>query len=303
VLSAHARDIQAGPYDQFLQTDASINRGNSGGPLFNADGKVIGVNTVILSPTGGNIGIGFAVPSVMAQPIVQQLIETGEVKRGFIGVTIQGVTEELADTLGLDAARGALVSEVQEDTPASKAGFQAGDVILEFDGQPIEAVRDLPRQVAATEIGKKVDAVVWRDGKRMTLGLEVARKPDDVRAEAPQRTPQRAEPEERRYGLALAPLTPEVRSRLGLSADVETGAVVTDIEPGGVADAAGLSTGDVIVEVNQQPVNGPADVIEQLEKARADGQNNLLLRILRGESHIFVALPLATNGEGSGRGG
>jgi serine protease Do len=303
VLSAHARDIQAGPYDQFLQTDASINRGNSGGPLFNADGKVIGVNTVILSPTGGNIGIGFAVPSVMAQPIVQQLIETGEVKRGFIGVTIQGVTEELAETLGLDAARGALVSEVQEDTPASEAGFQAGDVILEFDGRPIQAVRDLPRQVAATEIGKTVNAVVWRDGKRMTLELEVARKPDDVRAEAPQKTPQRAEPEERRYGLALAPLTPEIRSRLGLGTDVESGAVVTDIEKGGVADAAGLSAGDVVVEVNQQPVTGPAEVIEQLEKARGDGQNNLLLRILRGESHIFVALPVVTNGSGNKKGG
>jgi serine protease Do len=303
VLSAHARDINAGPYDQFLQTDASINRGNSGGPLFNADGKVIGVNTVILSPTGGNIGIGFAVPSVMAQPIVQQLIETGEVKRGFIGVTIQPVTEQIAETLGLDTARGALVSEVQEDTPASEAGFQAGDVILEFDGQPIQAVRELPRRVAATEIGKTVNAVVWRDGKRMTLELEVARKPGDVRAEAPQATPQRSEPEEKRYGLALAPLTPEIRSHLGLGANVENGAVVTDIEPGGVADAEGLSTGDVVVEVNQQPVNAPEDVIEQLEKARAEGQKNVLLRILRGESHIFVALPVVANGTGNKKGG
>jgi serine protease Do len=303
VLSAHARDINAGPYDQFLQTDASINRGNSGGPLFNADGKVIGVNTVILSPTGGNIGIGFAVPSAMAQPIVQQLIETGEVKRGFIGVTIQPVSEQIAETLGLDAARGALVSEVQEDTPASEAGFQAGDVILEFDGEPIQAVRELPRRVAATEIGKTVNAIVWRDGKSMTLKLKVARMPGDVRAEAPQTTPQRSEPEEKRYGLALAPLTPEIRSRLGLGADVETGAVVTDIEPGGVADAQGLSAGDVIVEVNREPVNDPADVIEQLEKARAAGQNNLLLRILRGDSHIFVALPVAANGTQGKRGG
>jgi serine protease Do len=302
VLSAHARDIQAGPYDQFLQTDASINRGNSGGPLFNADGKVIGVNTVILSPTGGNIGIGFAVPSVMAQPIVQQLIETGEVKRGFIGVTIQPVTEQIAETLGLDAARGALVSEVQEDTPASEAGFQAGDIILEFDGQPIQAVRELPRRVAATEIGKTVDAAVWRDGRRMTLQLKVARMPGDVRAEASQTIPQRSEPEEKRYGLALAPLTPEIRSRLGLSADVESGAVVTNIEPGGVADAEGLRTGDVIVEVNRQPVDAPTDVIEQLEKARAAGQNNLLLRILRGDSHIFVALPVNANGKNDKRG-
>ena len=303
VLSAHARDIQAGPYDQFLQTDASINRGNSGGPLFNADGKVIGVNTVILSPTGGNIGIGFAVPSAMAQPIVQQLIETGEVKRGFIGVTIQPVTEQIAETLGLDAARGALVSEVQEDTPASEAGFQAGDIILEFDGQPIQLVRELPRRVAATEIGKTVNAVVWRDNKRMTLELKVARMPGDVRAEAPQTTPQHSEPEEKRYGLALAPLTPEIRSRLGLGADVENGAVVTDIEPGGVADAEGLRAGDVIVEVSRQPVNAPTDVIEQLEKARTAGQNNLLLRILRDNSHIFVALPVGANGTQDRRGG
>lgn len=296
VLSAHARDINAGPYDQFLQTDASINRGNSGGPLFNINGEVIGVNTVILSPTGGNIGIGFAVPSSVAQPVVEQLVETGEVRRGFIGVTIQPVTEQIAEALGLDATRGALVSEVEADTPAGRAGFRAGDVILEFDGKPIREVRELPRVVAATEIGRTVPVVAWRDGARITLDVEVARRPGDVQAEAPQQAPDgRTQPEEGRYGLSLAPLTPEVRNRLGIAAEVESGVVVTSIVPGGVADGEGLRDGDVIVDVNRQAVSTPAEVIEQLEKARSAGQNNVLLRIFRDEGHIFVALPVIAN--------
>ncbi len=296
VLSAHARDINAGPYDQFLQTDASINRGNSGGPLFNTDGEVIGVNTVILSPTGGNIGIGFAVPSSIAQSVVQQLLDTGEVRRGFIGVTIQPVTEQIAETLGLESEQGALVSEVEPNTPAAKAGFRPRDVILEFDGKPIREVRELPRVVAATEIGRTVDVVAWRDGGRVTLNVEVARKPgDDVEAEAQEGPGTGTEPAEGRYGLSLAPLTPELRERMGLAASIESGVVVTNIVPGGIADGEGLRDGDVIVDVNRQAVRAPAEVVEQLEKARSSGQNNVLLRIFRDQGHIFVALPVVAD--------
>jgi serine protease Do len=301
VLSAHARDIRAGPYDEFLQTDASINRGNSGGPLFNTNGEVIGVNTVILSPTGGNIGIGFAVPSSVAQLVVQQLVETGEVRRGFIGVTIQPVTEQIAETLGLDAARGALVSEVEANSPAGQAGFQAGDVIIEFDGKPIREVRELPRVVAATEIGRTVEVVAVRNGEPVTLDVEVARRPGDIQAESREETPdERTEPEESRYGLALAPLTAETRDRLGIGPDIESGVVVTSIVPGGIADGEGLRGGDVIVEVNRKPVGAPADVIAQLESARTAGQNNVLLRVFRDEGHIFVALPVIANSAGGG---
>lgn len=301
VLSAHARDIRAGPYDDFLQTDASINRGNSGGPLFNTNGEVIGVNTVILSPTGGNIGIGFAVPSSIAQPVVQQLVETGEVRRGFIGVTIQPISKEIAEALGLEAAQGALVSDVEENAPAARAGLRAGDVVLEFDGKPIREVRELPRVVAGTEIGKTVEVVAWRDGERVALDVEVARRPEDVRAEAQEETPnERPKPEEGRYGLTLAPLTPEIRDQMGIGAEVESGVVVTSIVPGGIAEGEGLRDGDVIVEVNRRSVGAPADVIEQLEGARTAGQNNVLLRIFREDGHIFVALPVSTNTGGGG---
>ena len=169
IISARNRDINSGPYDDFLQTDASINRGNSGGPMFNLDGQVIGVNTAIFSPSGGSIGIGFAIPSNIAGPIVRQLIDTGEVKRGWIGVRIQEVTPEIADTLGLDKASGALVASVIGEGPAEAAGIRTGDVILEFAGRPVEEMRSLPRIVADTDVGQTVPVKVWRDGKEQTV--------------------------------------------------------------------------------------------------------------------------------------
>lgn len=289
VLSAHARDIRAGPYDNFLQTDASINRGNSGGPLFSSDGKVVGVNTVILSPSGGNIGIGFAVPSSMAQPVVRQLLATGKVTRGFIGVTIQPVTDDIATALGLDRARGALVAEVHADSPAVDAGFAAGDVILRFAGNAVDQVRDLPRIVAATEVGKTVDVRVWRDGQEETLQVKVGERPAEQSRAMQDRG---GEQQPARYGMTLAPLTPETKASLGIDDDaIKGGAVVTGVASGSPADDRDIRTGDVIVEVNRKPVSGPDDVVREIESAGESGRKNVLLRIYRDGGYAFVALP------------
>ena len=189
IISAHSRDIGSGPYDSFIQTDAAINRGNSGGPLFNMDGKVIGVNSAIYSPSGGSVGIGFSIPSVMAQHIIEQLRENGEVKRGWLGVQIQTVTEELAEGLRLDEPSGALVSSVSKGGPAEKAGVKVGDVILEFNNRKVPEMRKLPRMVAETPIGREVDVVVWRKGKKKTVSVDLGQLPDDVvAAVAPSKT-------------------------------------------------------------------------------------------------------------------
>src|SRR5690606_27390735 len=264
IISARQRDIKSGPYDDFIQTDTSINRGNSGGPLVGLDGKVVGIATAIFSPSGGSVGIGFGVPASLATSIIDQLREFGETRRGWLGVRIQSVTDEIAESLGLTDARGALVAAVTPAGPAEQAGIQPGDVILSFDGKRVERMRRLPRIVAETRIGRDVQAEVWRKGETKTLSITVGelKEPDDTETAAVAQDGEK--PEEvmvASLGLSVAPITPELRSRHEITEDV-TGLVVTGIEPGGPAEDKAIQVGDVIVEVNQDPVAEAADVLK-----------------------------------------
>ena len=288
IVSARARNIQSGPYDDFIQTDAAINRGNSGGPLLDMTGKVIGVTTAIFSPVGANIGIGFAIPSALARPIIQQLRESGEVRRGWLGVQIQPVTPEIAEALGFDSAKGALVSEVTKESPAQKAGIEVGDVILSFAGKSIEEFRDLPITVAQAPIGQQAEVKIWRDGKTLTLSPEIAR----LRSSAPAQDTSEGHTEQSdALGLSLAPLTPEVRQRLGIAKDLQ-GVAVVGVKPGSTAESAGLRPGDIVTQVGRQKVESPEDVAEAVSKAREAGRDTVLILRSRDETQSFVAVPL-----------
>ncbi len=298
IISARDRDIRAGPYDDFIQTDAAINRGNSGGPLFNLDGQVIGVNTAIISPSGGSIGIGFAVPSDLTQQVVEQLREFGETRRGWLGVRIQEVNDELSEALGLDAPTGALVASLTPDGPAEEGGIQPGDVILRFDGREVEEMRDLPRMVAETPVGKSVRVVVFRKGKTETILVQLGRleNQEALAAAAVPDAGSPAGPEETEItagGLSVMRLTPSVRSRFGIADDV-TGVVVSSVTSDGPAADKGISDGDVIVEIGQEPVSDPADVATRIEEAAEAGRSSVLLLIQSGGDLRFV--PLAIDG-------
>ncbi len=292
IISARGRDINSGPYDNFIQTDASINRGNSGGPLFNLDGKVIGINSAIYSPSGGSVGIGFAIPSSGAQPIINQLIKYGEVKRGWLGVHIQKVTEEIAETLGLKKATGALVASLNKDGPAEKSGIKAGDVILELDGKPVPKMRKLPRIVAETEVDKPVDVIVWRDGKKVTVKVIIGRLDEDQVAAAKSGEKDKGgdkmvDP----LGLTLAEISPATRERFKLD-DEARGVVVTEVADDGVAFEKGIRPGDLIVEVSQDEVTSPDQVIAKIDAARKDGNKRVLL-LIEGQTGLrFVALSI-----------
>ncbi len=295
IISARGRDINSGPYDNFIQTDASINRGNSGGPLFDLEGKVIGINSAIYSPSGGSVGIGFAIPSSGAQPIISQLIKYGEVKRGWLGVHIQGVTEEIAETLGMDKAMGALVASLIKEGPAEQSGIKAGDVIIEFDGKPVPEMRKLPRIVAETEVDKPVKVIVWREGKKVTVHVTIGRLDEDqVAAATPgeEQTPDKSgdklvDP----LGLTLAEITASLRERFKLD-DEARGVVVTEVADDGVAFEKGIRPGDLIVEVSQEEVSTPDQVIEKIDVARKDGNKRILL-LIEGQSGLrFVALSI-----------
>ncbi|MGE3934718.1 MAG: DegQ family serine endoprotease [Rhodospirillaceae bacterium] len=288
IVSARARDIHAGPYDDFIQTDASINTGNSGGPLFDMSGKVVGVNTAIFSPVGANIGIGFAIPAAMAQPIVRQLRETGEVKRGWLGVQIQAVTPDVAEALDLEPPRGAIVAQVTEGSPAAKAGIEVGDVILSFAGSEVEKLRDLPAAVAQAPIGKPAEVAVWRDGERITVNPEIARLQPNETEHAAAGRPQA---DKATLGLALAPLTPENRRQYGVGED-QRGALVTDVSPDGPAARSGMRRGDVIVRVGRDTVASPQDVADALRKARDNGRDRVLILRQRDDTQQFVAVPV-----------
>lgn len=294
IISARGRDINAGPYDDFIQTDASINRGNSGGPMFNLAGEVIGINTAIFSPSGGSVGIGFAIPSSTAEPVISQLIKSGAVKRGWLGVHIQAVTEEIAETLGLKKAEGALVANVIEDSPAAKGGIKSGDVILEFDGKNVHDMRSLPRIVAETEVGKPVDVSIWREGKPATVKVAVGELKDDGKqASSEQGSGSSAGPGGEltidELGLTLSPLTDKVRERFKLKADAK-GVVVTKVEAEGPAGAKDIRPGDVIIEVSQEEISTPAEVRTKIAAAKKAGRKSVLLH-LEGQNGLrFVAV-------------
>ena len=311
IISARGRNINAGPYDNFIQTDAAINKGNSGGPLFNMKGEVIGINTAIISPSGGSIGIGFAVPTELAQNIVNQLIEFGETRRGWLGVRIQPVTDEIAESLGLDSARGALVSGVVAGGPVDNGEIRAGDVILAFDGVPVREMRDLPRAVAESPVGKAVDVTVLRDGKEQTVQVTLGRLEDSPADEQVEEgaAPEGQEPmpdgdqgEEQNgevqsgpaiaLGMTIAPLDDERRAEFSIDDSIE-GVVITEVEGGSAAAGKGLKPGDVIVEVAQDFVDNPTAVRERIDALKAEGRRNVHLMIADPTGALrFVAVPL-----------
>ena len=294
IVSARSRNINAGPFDDFIQTDAAINRGNSGGPLFNIRGEVVGVNSAIFSPSGGNIGIGFSIPSALAEPVLKQLREFGRTHRGWLGVKIQHVTDELAESLGLRKAAGALVLDVNKESPAEDAGVKAGDVILEFDGKDIDEMRRLPRLVAETKVGKDVSIVVWRDEKQKRLSVKLGELEEEtVDAIDTSSGDEPADSSELKtsewMGAEVATLSSAYRKQLGLEEDVD-GVVITRIEPNTVAFDAKLQRGDVIIEANMEPVRTVSELKEAVDGARKDGKAHALLRINRRGSVSFITI-------------
>ena len=291
IISAKQRDINSGPYDDYLQTDAAINKGNSGGPLFNMDGDVIGVNTAIISPTGGSIGIGFAVPSDSAISVIDQLKQYGETRRGWLGVKIQSVTEDIAETLGVPESTGALVASVTPDSPAAHAGIEAGDVIMKFDGKEVSSMRGLPRLVAQAPIGKTVDVEALRKGEKKSFKVVIGRLVEDEKAAETSQSGERA-PDNALIGLRLAPLTDELRQKHGIDQNV-TGVVVTEVDPQSPAAQKGVKVGDVIVEAAQEQVSSVEDIAKSIDKVRKSGRKAVLLRLEDGKGDLrFVAVPL-----------
>ena len=296
IISARARDINAGPYDDFLQTDASINRGNSGGPMFNLAGEVIGINTAIYSPSGGSVGIGFAVPSSLARPVVEQLRDYGKTRRGWLGVNIQSVTDEIAESLGLDKARGALVARVTEQGPADKAKIQQGDVVIRFDGKEVTDMRRLPRLVAETPVDKNVKVVVWRKGKEVALDVKLGElEENDQVAAAPRgtkpTTPMPSAPSVDALGMQLSQLTPELREKFEVNEKTK-GVLVTKVDEGSTAAERGIRAGDVIVEVAQEEVTAPAQVAKKVTEANTQGRRSVLVMVERQGEQRFVGLPV-----------
>ena len=292
IVSATGREIGSGPYDDFLQIDAPINRGNSGGPTFNMKGEVVGVNSAIFSPSGGSVGIGFAIASNLAKQVVADLKDDGKVERGWLGVQIQGLDEDLASNLELSKPHGALVSEVQPDSPAEAAGIRQGDVIVSFAGKPIDKVGQLSRAVAVVAPGTKEELVVWRDGKEKTLEAVIAEMPNQDQVASNE--PAHQEAEQPKLGLALAPLTPDQRQRMGIDAKLQ-GVLVTQVQPGGPAEAKGIQAGDIIVSIDRKPVHEPKDVVAAIRKAHESGAKSVLLYVSRDGNEHFEAVPLATS--------
>ena len=295
IVSARNRDISQGPYDTYIQTDAAINKGNSGGPLFNMAGEVIGINTAILSPTGGSVGIGFAVPSSLATNIVDQLKEFGETRRGWLGVRIQSVDDATAEALGLGTARGALVAGVDDKGPGKPAGLEIGDVVVKFDGKEVKDSRDLPRIVAATPVGKDVPVTVMRKGKELVKTVKLGRLEDGEKVQpASARTP--AEPAKpavtTALGLEFSPQTEELKKRYSIK-DGTKGVVITKVEPNSNAADKRISVGELIVEIGQEAVNSPEDVTKCLDALKKEGKKSALLLVSNAQGEVrFVAVAM-----------
>jgi len=293
IVSARQRDINSGPYDDYIQTDASINRGNSGGPMFNMDGQVVGINTAIFSPSGGSVGIGFAIPSNLAKPIIAQIKQFGKARRGWLGVRIQTVSPELAEGLRLKEPKGALVASVTKGGPADKAGIQQGDVVLKFDGKEITQMRGLPRIVAETDTGKVADVVLWRKGAEVTLKVAVG----ELTEEAEQKTLASVEPAPSAaatidlLGLKLSAITDELRKKFQIPADAE-GVVVVEVAQQGPAAEKDMRAGDVIAEVDQKAVTSPEDVGQRVKAAQDNGYRVVTLLVNRGGEFQWIALKI-----------
>jgi len=298
IVSARAREL-SGRYDDYIQTDASINKGNSGGPLFNLDGEVVGVNTAIIAPSGGNVGIGFSIPANLARNIAEQIKEYGRVRRGWIGVQIQQVTDDIAENFGLDRARGALIADVVAGGPADKGQLRKGDIVLSFNGREVPDSRKFPRIVAESRVGDTVDAVIWRSGKRSTLKIKVLENQEPEKQNAAlgqggsgKKPPEPAQPQPStidQLGLTLSRMTDQLRERYNLADNVK-GVVVTKVTDGSVAADKQMRAGDVIVEINQSEVASPADVQTKVKEAQSQKRRSVLLLVDRQGDQRFVAL-------------
>ncbi len=300
IVSARNRDINSGPYDDFIQTDAAINRGNSGGPLFNMQGEVVGINTAIISPSGGSIGIGFSIPAKLAAGVVGQLREFGQTSRGWLGVRIQEVSDEIAESLGMATAKGALVSGIIKGGPVDNGVVQAGDVIIKFDGRDIKAMNDLPRAVAESPVGKVVDVVIVREGKEQTVKVTLGRLEDGEKLAS-------AETEEGKLdqgddeapvatasvlGMTIGELNEELRKQFGISEDV-SGVVVTEVNPNSPAGEKGVTAGDVIAEIAQESVSTPKEVLDRITALKGQGRKSALLMLASKSGELrFVPVPM-----------
>ncbi len=297
IVSARGRDIHQGSYDDFIQTDAAINQGNSGGPLFNMDGEVIGMNTAIYSRSGGSIGLGFSIPSNQVKNVVAQLRDFGHARRGWLGVKIQQVTPDIAESVGLKDPTGAMVASTDDKGPAAAAKIQGGDIILNFNGVDVKEMRTLPRVVADTPIGKAVPVTVWRDGKERTLQVTVGELPDDQKPTLASVTPD-AKPEARKpveiagMGLKLSPITDDQRDKYQIPAD-QKGVLITDVAPNSPASEKGLKPGDVIVEVQQEEVKTPADITDRVDRFRKANRRSVLMLVQTTDGLHWVPLTLA----------
>lgn len=298
IVSAKYRDINSGPYDDFIQTDAAINKGNSGGPLFNLKGEVVGINTAIFSPSGGSVGIGFSAPSNTAKNVISQLIQFGETRRGWLGVSIQSVTDDIAESLNLGKARGALVADVTRTGPAEKAGIQPGDVIISFNGRAVNAMRDLPKLVAETPVGTKAEVKLMRKGQEVTVMAEVGRLEDGEKLAQAGSGDGKSTPAAPAVvtvlGMTITSMTDELRTQYTIDKDLK-GAVITEVAKDGAAADKRLEPGDVITEAGEQEVQGAADVSARIEEAKKANKNSILLLVAKGgkaSEMRFIALKI-----------